>query len=158
MTVNTGRRDVEVAKSLQDLLSDLHMVYSHLHNFHWNVEGPHFFEYHEELQELYESVAERIDDVAERLLQIGHRPLTNLVEYAERSKLSALPSKAWGVAEIIELVLADIEQVIEVLGDIMKQAQACGDEGTFDFAVELLREQEKQRWFWSAASWQRPTS
>lgn len=151
MEIKTNRQDIEVAKSLQLLLADLHMAYSHLHNFHWNVEGPHFFEYHEKLQELYEDIAEKIDDVAERLLQIGHRPVVNLAEYTEKSRLGALPSKAWQVAEVIELVLADTNHIIRALGDIMKDAQACGDEGTFDFAVELLREQEKQRWFWSAA-------
>ena len=50
--VATERDDTVALDKLQDLLSDLHLVYSHLHNFHWNVEGPHFLEYHEHLQSM----------------------------------------------------------------------------------------------------------
>ena len=151
MLVKTDRDDKLVAEALQDFLADLHMVYSHLHNFHWNVEGAHFFEYHEHLQDAYENVAERIDDTAERLLQIGYRPLTNLVEYASRSELDALPSEAIGVPQVIDSVITDTEKLIGDCFKIITNAQQCGDEGTADYAIEVLREQEKALWFWKAS-------
>lgn len=149
--VQSDRKDIELADTLQDLLADLHMVWSHLHNFHWNVEGAHFFEYHEHLQDAYENVAKRIDDTAERLLQIGYRPLANLVEYADLSSLEALPSDGIGVPQVIEYVIKDTQALIDALYRVIEQAQQCGDEGTVDYAVEVLREQEKALWMWTAA-------
>lgn len=137
---------------LQNHLSDLHMVYSHLHNFHWNVEGAHFFEYHSHLQDMYEATAIRIDDVAERILSLGARPITNLVEYAEKSSLQALPSTAYGVPQIAEFVLSDLNHLIKEIRAGIKIAQVYkpSDEGTADFLIEMLREHEKNRWFWAA--------
>lgn len=154
MLVKTSFNADKVVDFLQTYLSDLNMVYSHLHNFHWNVEGAHFFEYHEHLQDMYTATATRIDDVAERILQLGARPITNLVEYADRSSLQALPSVAVGVPQITEFVLADLNHLVESLrrGIELAQETTPVDEGTADFLVELLREVEKDRWFWSAIS------
>lgn len=152
MLVKTNFETKDTVEFLQTYLSDLHMVYSHLHNFHWNIEGAHFFEYHEHLQEMYEATATRIDDVAERILQLGERPLTNLVEYAQRSSLQALPSTQVGVPQVAEYVLADLNHLIDSFRKGIEIAQSTSpvDEGTTDFLVELLREVEKDRWFWSA--------
>jgi len=153
MLVTTGRDDQSVAKALQVLLSDLHVVYTHLHNLHWNLEGSAFFEYHEHLQEGYEKVAEHIDETAERLLMIGHRPLANIREYATNSSssLENIPSEAHSVDKVIDYVISDTEQLITTVQAVMEEAQKVSDEGTFDFGVGLLRSYEKDRWMWSAA-------
>jgi starvation-inducible DNA-binding protein len=150
MLLAKEREDKVVVDKLQDLLSDLHLAYSHLHNFHWNVEGPHFLEYHEHLQGMYEGVAGRIDDVAERILQIGSRPLANLAEYTKRSELQAVPSEAIHIPEIAEAVLGDLNHLIRKLYEVVEASEDCGDEATLDFAVEMLRDYEKERWFWAA--------
>lgn len=142
----------EIVEFLQRHLADLHMVYSHLHNFHWNIEGAHFFEYHEHLQDMYEKTAELIDDVAERILQLGARPLANLVEYTDLSKLPALPSQAIGVPQVAEFVRSDLDYLISELrsGIVAAQRAEPADEATADFFIEMLRDHEKTRWFWAA--------
>lgn len=149
MSVVNGRENGVLGKNLNILLADLHVVYSHLHNFHWNVVGPHFFEYHEHLQDLYENVHQRIDDVAEQEKIIGIYPVTNLQEYVELSNLNAIPSTDWEVADVKEFVLEGIACIINDLNQVIRASQDNGDEGTLDFAVEMLREQEKNRWFWT---------
>lgn len=153
MLVETGRNDKDVANALQVLLSDLHVVYTHLHNLHWNIEGPSFFEYHEHLQDGYEMIAEDIDDTAERLLMIGYRPLTNLSDYIANSSLTPkdLSSEGYHVQDAITHVIDDTKQLIATVQAVMEEAQKVGDEGTFDFGVELLRKYEKNLWFWTAA-------
>jgi starvation-inducible DNA-binding protein len=153
MLVETGRKDKDVAAALQILLSDLHVVYTHLHNLHWNIEGPAFFEYHEHLQDGYEMIAEDIDDTAERLLMIGYRPLTNLRDYITNSSdsLENLPSEGYQVQDAIKHVISDTQQLIATVQKVMGEAQKVADEGTFDFGVDLLRKYEKNLWFWTAA-------
>ena len=149
----TERDDKAVADALQVLLSDLHVVYTHLHNLHWNIEGPSFFEYHERLQKDYEMVAEHIDEVAERLMMIGYRPLTNLRDYITNSSesLENLPSEGYQVQDVIAHVISDTKQLITSIQNVMEEAQAIADEGTFDFIIGLLRTYEKNLWFWTAA-------
>lgn len=151
MLIDSKRQDNDVAEALQILLSDLHRVYTHLHNLHWNIEGPSFFEYHEHLQDGYEMIAEHIDDTAERLLMIGYRPKTNLEDYIHLSSLGDLPSEGFHVQSVIEYVIADLEVLIEDVERVRAKAQQAGDEGTVDFGIELLRVYEKNRWFWTAS-------
>ena len=151
MLVTTGRQDKNVAEALQRLLSDQHVVYTHLHNLHWNIEGPSFFEYHEHLQDGYEMIAEHIDDTAERLLMIGHRPLANLQDYIDNSTLKSLPSEGYHVQDAIAHVLTGLATLIDDVQAVITESQNASDEGSLDFGVELLRVYEKQRWFWTAA-------
>lgn len=153
MVVKSKVKSDKVVETLQQHLSDLHMVYSHLHNFHWNMEGPHFFEYHSHLQGMYEDVAEKIDEVAERLLMLGERPLSNLTDYTEKSVLDPVMPKAFSVNEVGRYVLADLEALIISLRSGIESCQANepSDEGTADFFIGMLRDHEKNRWLWSAA-------
>lgn len=152
MLVNSEIKDSKVVEMLQEHLSDLHLVYSHLHNFHWNIEGPHFFEYHEKLQEMYEDVAEKIDETAERLLMIGDRPMTKLSEYVQTSELSEFSSETFNTDKVVQLVLGDLNHLIKKIRSGIKLAESADDQGTIDFLIEMLRDHEKMRWFWSAAA------
>lgn len=151
--VNSKVKNDKVVDILQGYLSDLHVVYSHLHNFHWNIEGPHFFEYHEHLQDMYEDVAEKIDDTAERILMLGERPLSNLGEYVSRSNLESVDTKSFTVNEVARHILSDIESLISTLREGIQVCQSFepSDEGTADFMIGMLRDYEKNRWFWNAA-------
>lgn len=153
MLVNSKVKNDKVSEILQKHLSDLHIVYSHLHNFHWNLEGPHFFEYHEHLQDMYEDVAEKIDDTAERLLMLGVRPLSNLKQYTEKSDLGSIEAKNFSVNEVARHVINDIDFLIAAIREGIQVCQSFdpSDEGTADFLIGMLRDHEKNRWFWSAA-------
>jgi starvation-inducible DNA-binding protein len=59
--------DPQYAKRLADAfniyLANLHVVSAKLRNFHWNVVGVDFIDFHEELHELYEEVYLEIDRI-----------------------------------------------------------------------------------------------
>lgn len=139
-----------VTKKLNTILADYHVIYGHLHALHWNLEGKQFFTVHEKLQEMYEALAEMIDDVAERILTLGNRPPTTFKEYLELSSLDELPSRKYDSDEAAKLVIADLDYQIASLRALIETSGEHNDEGTADFAVEMLRGFEKQRWLWSA--------
>lgn len=141
-----------VGRKLGTLLADLHIVYGHLHALHWNVEGDQFFTLHKELQSMYEGLAEFIDDTAERILMLGNRPATTFKEYLETTSLEELPSRKYSADETAKLVLKDLTYLIGQVRDLIETAGEHNDEGTADFGVEMVREFEKQNWFWSAFS------
>ncbi|MFW5843560.1 MAG: Dps family protein, partial [Spirochaetota bacterium] len=83
---NVGLNDAAteaISDKLNQYLGNLHVLYTKLHNFHWNIEGGSFYTLHEELQAMYEAVAAEIDEVAERVLKIGRRPLARMADYLE---------------------------------------------------------------------------
>ena len=58
---------VDLLKRVQ---ADSFAFYTKAHYYHWNVEGPHFTEYHEFLGEIYAAVFDAVDDIAEQVRQL----------------------------------------------------------------------------------------
>jgi len=141
-----------IAAGLNRYLSELHVLYGKLHNFHWNIEGESFYTLHEELQSLYEAVAEEVDDVAERALKIGHRPLARLADYTANAQLEEAESRRYTGQEVAETLISDYRYIISVLRDLVKLAQDHGDEGTADDAIAWLKDKEKTTWMLTAYS------
>jgi starvation-inducible DNA-binding protein len=139
-----------VGRKLQSLLADAHIVYGHLHALHWNVEGPQFFTLHRELQSMYEGLAETIDDIAERILMLGNRPASTYKEYLATTSLEELQSRKYTGEETAQYVIKDLAHLMKEVRELVEVSGEHNDEGTADFGVGMLREFEKQNWFWSA--------
>ena len=70
----------EIVLNLNKLLANYHVHYQKLRNFHWNVEGPEFFELHQKFEEQYNEVKVNIDDIAERIRIFDKKPMSTLSE------------------------------------------------------------------------------
>lgn len=132
-------------------LSDLHLFYTKLHNYHWNIEGSSFFQLHATLEGLYDKVAEELDEVAERILQLGDRPLARLSDYLKHSKLEEAESKGVQAEEIIPVLLKDYEYFIESLKAGIALAEENDDIITGDLLTGSLAEYEKTLWMLKAS-------
>lgn len=139
-----------ISAQLNQYLSDLHVLYAKLHNFHWNVEGPSFYTLHEQIEELYNATAEEVDDVAERVLKVGRRPLARLADYVKTANLQETESRKYTGTEIADALIADYKTLIGELRETISVAQEHGDEGTADEAVGMLKDKEKQLWMLTA--------
>ncbi|QUH25757.1 Dps family protein [Serpentinicella alkaliphila] len=140
----------DLADGLNIYLANLHVLYTKLHNFHWNVEGKAFFQIHSKLEELYNGTAEEIDEVAERILQLGHRPIATMKEYLEVAQLKEAPSKKYTSEEICNSLLDDYSFMANELRKGIKQAEKYDDQVTVGLAVEKLTKLEKTIWMLSA--------
>ncbi len=140
----------EIATHLNGYLANLQVLYVKLHNYHWNIEGDHFFTLHEVLEELYNSVAEEVDEVAERVLKIGHRPVGRLSDALKESTITEADNTGIGGAAIAKNLVADYRSLIDQLRSLIEVAGNHGDEGTADDAVGFLKDKEKQVWMLTA--------
>jgi starvation-inducible DNA-binding protein len=140
----------KVAEHLDQHLANLHVLYTKLHNYHWNVEGRGFFVIHSKLEELYDAVAEEIDEVAERILMIGHRPSASMAEYLKKAQLKEAESKAVTGEAAIEQILADYQTLIANLRAGVEAAQEIGDEASADLMIGSLAAYEKTVWMLEA--------
>lgn len=151
--VMTGLDD-DYAKKLSNLLNgylaNLHVVYMKLRNFHWNVVGVDFIDFHEKLQELYESVAEEIDFIAERIKQVGYYPLASMAEMLQYATLQEAPSMSYNTATIAYAVAEDFAETAKYLRMISREINGSTDEDTINHLGEALAFLEKYVWFFTA--------
>ena len=56
---------------LKRVQADTFALYAQSHYYHWNIEDPHFPEYHAFLNEIYDANFDAVDDIAEQIRQLG---------------------------------------------------------------------------------------
>ena len=132
---------------LQGLLSDEYVLYTKTRNYHWNVVGPHFNDYHKAFEEQYGGLSDDIDDIAERIRSLGYKVESTLSAFQKNSKIKEHPGEysdaktmAMNLLEDHEIIVQNIRQVIPKIGD------EFGDVGTEDFLTSLMEKHEKTAW------------
>lgn len=143
-------KSIIIAKKLNKYLADLHVLYSKLHNYHWNVVGIGFFEMHLKLEEFYTATATEIDTVAERILQLEERPLASMKSYLEVSTLSEAESIKIKPANAARDILNDYEVVLKEIREIVLLASENNDDQTVALLDGAIANYEKQIWMLSA--------
>lgn len=78
---------IELAYQLRVCLATVFSLYLKTHNYHWNVTGPNFSEYHKFFGEVYQGVWESVDDYAEHIRTLNEFPLGSLAEFARNSAI-----------------------------------------------------------------------
>lgn len=147
-----GLKDEKVTKTvnqLNRLLSNYHVYYQNLRNFHWNVGGENFFELHEKFEDLYNDARLKIDEIAERILTLRHIPLSRMSDYlamadVEESKILTTDR------DMVDQLLKDHGIIIENMREVIQLADASDDEGTIDMIGGFLEELEKKSWMFDA--------
>ncbi len=71
----------EVVTFLNTLLADEYVLYTKTRNAHWNVGGPHFFEFHVFLENQYNDLDQIIDDVADQIRSLGYYALGSMKDF-----------------------------------------------------------------------------
>ncbi|MEM3089841.1 MAG: DNA starvation/stationary phase protection protein [Candidatus Nitrosotenuis sp.] len=147
--INIGISDgdrVEVNKILSKVLADEYVLYTKTRNYHWNVVGPQFSEYHKLFSDQYEALDGDIDEIAERIRSLGAMTPATLAEFAKTSRLEEHPGVYPDASTMIANLLADHEAVIRTLRADVDSCVKHNDAGTADFLTGLLEKHEKTAW------------
>lgn len=140
----------ELRKQLKETLATVFSFYLKAHNFHWNVEGPLFFEYHKLFQQIYEDVFESVDDLAENLRKIGTYAPGSYTRFGELSKIVDcidVPSQT----EMVEQLLSDNVIVLDSLNESLKQATSINNQGLMNYLADRIDAHNKWAWFLRAS-------
>lgn len=136
---------------LNQNLADVQVLYVKLHNYHWNIQGPHFWGIHNVTEEYYDYLAKQYDDIAERLLQLDGKPLTTMKSYLDTSKISEEEKTEFTAKEVIENVLNDFNYLAEEFKKTSDLADESGDAATQALADENVAWLEKAIWMLKAS-------
>ncbi len=77
-----------IAEKLKVVLATAHSFALKAQNYHWNVTGPHFIEYHAFFQEIYEQVYTDTDSYAEVIRTLGMFAPGSLSRFAEMARIN----------------------------------------------------------------------
>lgn len=141
----------ELQDLMRKVLADSFAFYLKAHNFHWNVEGPDFKQYHDLFGGLYEEVWEAVDAIAEHIRAIeGYAP-GSLSKFAELTKIN--DNNSFPVAEVmIKELLSDNQKVITSLTEAFKMAERFSEVGLSNFLQDRIDIHKKHGWMLRATS------
>ena len=134
-----------LTEDLKVLLASVNSLSIKAQNFHWNVEGDNFPQYHKYLQKFYEEVYSAVDKVAEYIRTLDSYAPGSLTRYAELTIIQdqlKIPRAELMFAELYE----DNAKMIELLNTCFASASQENKQGIANFIAERLDAHEKHQW------------
>lgn len=139
----------ELIQKLKELFASNYALYLKAQYFHWNVEGPNFPQYHEFFGNFYEEVGGSIDKMAEHIRAVDAYTPGSFARFLELSAISGQDSIIEPMAMFREL-LADNEQLLTMLIDVYKRAEAVNVLSLSNFLQDRIEEHKKHSWMLKA--------
>ena len=131
-------------EKLNVVLANANVLFTKLHNYHWHVKGPAFFQLHARTEEYYTQFATMYDDVAERILQLSGTPLVTLKAILSTATIAEEEKIEFSVEYIVRAIIHDFDLMQKLLEAI------SADESTDDITRAYCDEQigfiEKELW------------
>jgi starvation-inducible DNA-binding protein len=115
-------------------------------NFHWNVEGSNFPQYHAFFDTLYSDVSATIDPIAEYIRILGHYTPGSLTRYAELSIIQD-QIKIPRAELMFQESLHDCEQMGQLVTAMFDEAANEKQHGIENYMAELQDLYGKKAWF-----------
>jgi starvation-inducible DNA-binding protein len=124
-----------LSDSLKTLLASTNALAIKAQNFHWNVEGSNFPQYHKFLQKYYENVYGSVDRIAEYIRALDSYTPGSLSRYAELSIIQD-QIKIPRARLMIEELYADNQIMNTFVMDVFDIATAERQQGIANFMAE----------------------
>ena len=135
-----------LSDNLKVLLASTQSFAIKTQNFHWNVEGSNFPQYHDFFNTLYEDVNATIDPIAEYIRILGFYTPGSLTRYAELSIIEdqiKIPRAQLMFAESLQ----DCEKMLELVTAMFDEAASENQHGIENYMAELQDLYGKKAWF-----------
>lgn len=139
------KANANTVERLNNVLSDLQVVYQNLRTMHWLVKGPDFYMLHKMYEGYYTETAEVVDEVAERILMVGGIPYHQFSDYQANSSVQPVTEVPKG-KESLKVAVANFEHLLKSYREVLAEAADNNDEGTVALFSELIASTEKKLW------------
>jgi starvation-inducible DNA-binding protein len=114
---------MKLEQALKIVQANTFCFYVKLHNFHWNLEGPDFPQYHKFLDDLYNEVWQAVDAIAEHIRTLDMYAPGSLQRYQELTQIKdqlMVPRAELMFDELLHdnaTVIHSLEQAYQLAGD-----------------------------------------
>jgi starvation-inducible DNA-binding protein len=127
------------------VMADTFKFYLKTHNYHWNVEGPDFSQYHLLFGEIYEEVFEALDVIAEEIRAMGSVVPGSLGRFAELSNLEDEREHVDALT-MIHRLYQDNQRILENIEKAYAAAEAAGNHGFSNLMADRQSAHGKHGW------------
>jgi starvation-inducible DNA-binding protein len=139
----------QVVLALNKVMGDTFVMYYKTHSYHWNIEGPDFYEYHTFLQEIYSEIYPAIDTIAEHIRALDAYAPTSLKYIKDYSTIQE-DDIVVGAMQMIKN-LSDANNVVLLsLMKAYKIAEDAGEIGVSNFLQDRVIAHQKHGWMLKA--------
>lgn len=135
----------ELVQYLRECLANTFVMYFKAHQFHWNVEGPNFPQYHSFLGDLYEELHGAVDPIAEQIRTLDQYAPTSIAAMLAMSAVVESLSTAQP-REMFASLNNDNDIVLLTLTKAYQKAEELGQLGISNFLQDRLTVHEKHGW------------
>lgn len=130
---------------LKVALAETFIFYLKSHNYHWNIEGPNFTQYHSFLGDLYDEVFDSIDPLAEHIRTLDVYVPGSCERFKQLSKIQdelliRTPK------EMFNNLLLDNSILIGTLNEAFQAATEANKQGIANFLADRIDIHEKHNW------------
>ena len=134
-----------LAYNLKVLLASSHSLYLKAANFHWNVEGPNFPQYHEFLGNLYAEIYATQDTIAEYIRALHIYAPGSLTSFSKLTIIADVEDQM-SPLEQFALLLEDTTKLLDYLNDTFTVAVSENQQGIANFIAERIDAMQKHIW------------
>ena len=135
----------ELYQSLHTAQTSLFCLMQKTWAYHWNVIGSDFFQLHEAFGDQYTTMQTELDRLTEHMRYLRMKAITQLSRVVEVSKISDAANNPNDKLMVSQL-LADNKKMIELLTDVIGEAEDQKQHTTSNIAQDLIETHGKFVW------------
>jgi starvation-inducible DNA-binding protein len=135
----------QLIQQLKVILGTNFALYLKSHNYHWNVEGPDFAQYHKFLGKLYEQIFGNTDLIAEKIRMLGSYAPGSMERFIELSDIEEATSVPDAMT-MLRTLSSDNERFIFHLRAGIAAADQTNEPAISNFLQEILDQHQKHAW------------
>jgi len=136
----------QLIQQLKVILGTNFALYLKSHNYHWNIEGANFPQYHDFLNNFYNQVFAQTDPIAENIRYLDAYVPGSMERFLELSDIKeavdAIPSPVMMMTELKE----DNDRFIFHLRAGIVAADQAGEPAVSNFLQDILSAHQKKAW------------
>jgi starvation-inducible DNA-binding protein len=142
----------ELTTAIKVLLANATVMYYKAHQFHWNIEGIEFTQYHEFFGDLYTEVYGSIDPTAEWLRKLDEYAPVSMDELFKYKTLKEESQRVEKLEDIFTSLIAANQEVLDSLNKVFTIANANKQQGVCNFIADRIDTHQKHAWFLKASA------
>jgi starvation-inducible DNA-binding protein len=136
---------------LKVVLADTFALYLKTHNFHWNVEGSNFPQYHSFFDTLYNELWEATDAIAEHIRALNEYAPGSFSRFGSLTNIKD-EMRILSAEEMIKILYEDNETVLKTIKDAYNEAEKASEIGLSNFLQDRYDTHKKHSWMLRSTS------
>lgn len=135
----------QLIQQLKVILATNFCLYLKTHNYHWNIEGKDFPQFHSFLDGLYNDIWAQTDDIAEHLRRLDSYAPGSLARFQDLSDIQDATTIPMALSMMAELKNDNDRYIYHLRAGIVAADQA-NEPAVSNFLQDLLGKHQKHAW------------